>query len=143
MCFSLLTRLGDSALHCIVGAKLLNTLTNSATCTIAFSAVSAVACFLCSLPRTLSEISALGIFSAATMGIAVLLSMIFAGIQDHPFGYILGEEPIVTAIPVAGTTFVVGMSAFLNITYTLVGQITLPSVRDISYFLVAVKLTRP
>ena len=47
--------------------------------------------------------------------------------QDHPFDYIAGSEPIVTAIPVPGITYVMGMSAFLNITYTFVGQITLPS----------------
>lgn len=63
------------------------------------------------------------------MGVAVLLAIIFAGIQDHPFGYIAGQEPLVTRLPVPGTTYVAGMSAFLNITYTFVGQITLPSVR--------------
>ncbi|KAF8492258.1 transmembrane amino acid transporter protein-domain-containing protein [Gautieria morchelliformis] len=114
-------------LHCLVGAKLLNTLTNSATCTITFSAVTAIVCFFVSLPRTLSQLSALGIFSAVTMGIAVLLSLIFVAIQDHPFGFIEGKDPIVTMFPIKGTTFVSGMSAFLNITYTFVGQITIPS----------------
>ena len=38
-----------------------------------------------------------------------------------------GGEPTVTAIPVKGTTFVAGMNAFLNISYTFIGQITLPS----------------
>lgn len=42
------------------------------------------------------------------MGIAVLLGIIFAGIQKHPFGYIAGEEPIVTIIPVSGTSYVMG-----------------------------------
>lgn len=42
------------------------------------------------------------------MGIAVLLAIILAGIQKHPFGYIAGEEPIVTVIPVSGTTYVMG-----------------------------------
>ncbi|KAI0048464.1 hypothetical protein FA95DRAFT_1557963 [Auriscalpium vulgare] len=115
------------ALHCLVGAKLLNTLSNSAACTIAFSVVTAVACFFVSLPRTLNQLGGLGVFSAVTMGIAVLLAIIFSGVQDHPFGYILGEEPLVTATPVKGTSYVAGMSAFLNITYTFVGQITLPS----------------
>ena len=32
-----------------------------------------------------------------------------------------------TAIPIKGTTFVAGMNAFLNISYTFIGQITLPS----------------
>ncbi|KAJ6582831.1 transmembrane amino acid transporter protein-domain-containing protein [Mycena sp. CBHHK59/15] len=114
-------------LHCLVGAKLLNTLSNSALCTIGFSAISAVLCFLMSLPRTLNQLSGLGTFSAVTMGIAVLLAIIFSGIQSEPFGYIPGKAPLVTKFPVAGTTFVSGMSAFLNISYTLIGQITIPS----------------
>lgn len=59
----------------------------------------------------------------------MLLAAIFAGIEAHPAGYnpdpnyvdpvsgIHGGEPIVTALPVAGTTFVAGMNAFLNIRY--------------------------
>jgi len=116
------------ALHCIVGAKLLNTLTNSSECTIIFSVITAIICFMFSLPRTLNQLGGLGTFSAITMGIAVLLAVIFSGIQSEPFGFTpeLGA-PIVTSIPVPGTTFVLGMSAFLNISYTLIGQITLPS----------------
>ena len=97
------------ALHCLVGAKLLNTLTNgSAACTVVWSAVTAIICFFISLPRALSQLSVLGTISAVTMGIAVLLSTIFAGIQDHPFGYISGQEPLVTRLPVPGTTYVAG-----------------------------------
>lgn len=85
----------------------------------------------------------MGTFSAVTMGIAVLLAIIFAGIQSHPAGYIPGDEPLVTIVAGKGTTYVLGtrfpvrlgvlmdsagMSAFLNITYTFVGQATLPSV---------------
>ncbi|KAF5349827.1 hypothetical protein D9757_015361 [Collybiopsis confluens] len=113
-------------LHCLVGAKLLNTLSDDALCTISFSAISAGVCFFCSLPRTLKQMSWLGIFSAATMGISVVLSIIFAAVQDVPRGF-SGEHPLVTTLPAKGTTYVLGMSAFLNITYTLIGQITLPS----------------
>ncbi|KAI0308827.1 transmembrane amino acid transporter protein-domain-containing protein, partial [Amylostereum chailletii] len=119
------------ALHCLVGAKLLNTLIGGGgggACTVAFSAAAAAAaCFVVSLPRTLDQMGALGVVSALTMGIAVLLAIVFAGVQDHPAGYVVGEAPLVTAFPVEGTTFVAGMSAFLNILYTFVGQITLPS----------------
>ncbi|KAL4250609.1 amino acid/polyamine transporter 2 family protein, partial [Pleurotus pulmonarius] len=52
------------ALHCIVGALLLNTLSGSAICTVAFSAITAITCCLVSLPRTLSQLSILGVFSA-------------------------------------------------------------------------------
>ncbi|KAL6301470.1 transmembrane amino acid transporter protein-domain-containing protein [Sparassis latifolia] len=115
------------ALHVLVGAELLNTLTNSPVCTIVYSVVTVVVCFVVTLPRTLNQLSSLGTFSALFMGIAILLCIIFAGVQDHPFGFIAGQNPIVTAIPIKGTSFVSGMSAFLNITYTLVGQIVLPS----------------
>ncbi|KAI0692111.1 transmembrane amino acid transporter protein-domain-containing protein [Cytidiella melzeri] len=126
--FFILNNTFIQALHCLVGAKLLNTLTNgTAACTVVWSIVTAVVCFFISLPRPLSQMSQLGTFSAATMFIAVLLAIIFAGIQEHPFGYIEGMEPLVTRLPVPGTTYVAGMSAFLNITYTFVGQITLPS----------------
>jgi hypothetical protein len=125
--FFILNNTFIQALHCLVGAKLLNTLSGSAACTVAFSAVSAILCFIISLPRQLSQLSHLGTFSAVTMGMAVLLAIIFSGIQHHPAGYTPGDEPIVTKIPAAGTTYVAGMSAFLNITYTFVGQITLPS----------------
>lgn len=66
-----------------------------------------------SLPRTLNQLGGLGVFSAVTMGIAVLLAIIFSGIQSEPFGYIDGEFPIVTKFPVAGTTFVAGKFAYI------------------------------
>ncbi|KAF9267084.1 hypothetical protein L218DRAFT_856240 [Marasmius fiardii PR-910] len=125
--FFILNNTFIQGLHVLVGSKLLNTLTNSSQCSVVFAVVSTLICLLCSLPRTFSQLAHLGTFSAVTMGIAVLLSIIFAGIQGHPFGYIEGDEPIVTAFPVAGTTFVSGMSAFLNIMYTFCGQICLPS----------------
>ncbi|KAJ7176999.1 hypothetical protein C8R46DRAFT_1246242 [Mycena filopes] len=74
----------------------------------------------------MNQLGGLGTFSAVTMGIAVLLAVIFSGVQSHPAGF-TGAPPIVTTLPPAGTTFVVGMSAFLNISYTFIGQITLPS----------------
>jgi len=73
------------------------------------------------------------------MFISVLLGMIFSGIQDHPFGWpASGVQIISSALAAPGTNFVGGMSAMLNITYTLMfsllfvvlipsGQITLPS----------------
>lgn len=38
------------ALHCLTGAKYLNTMTNHSVCTVGFSAIVAIACWLCSLP---------------------------------------------------------------------------------------------
>jgi hypothetical protein len=104
--------------HCLVGAKYLNTMTNGGVCTIGFSAIMAVVSFFCSLPRTFSVLARLATVSALTTFISVLLATIFAGIEPHPgAGYPKYGEPVVLAIPAAGTTFVAGMNAFMNIRY--------------------------
>jgi len=80
------------------------------------------------MPRTFNTLALLGTASAFFTFISVLLATIFAGIEDHPgAGYPALGEPIVLAVPAAGTTFVAGMNAFMNISYTFIGQITLPS----------------
>lgn len=121
------------ALHVLVGAKYFNTITDNYDvaggrdiCSVVFAVVTTVICFLISLPRTFSSMSAIGYFSALTMFIAVVLAMVFAGIQDHPYGY-TGDAVVYHLWPKKGTTYVDAMSAFLNIVYTFVGQITYPS----------------
>ncbi|KAL1985157.1 hypothetical protein VTN96DRAFT_8179 [Rasamsonia emersonii] len=126
-------------LHCLVGAEYLNTMTGHPTCTIVYSVVTAVISFFVSLPRTFSGLSRLATFSAFFTFVSVLLATIFSAIEPHPAGYNpdpnhvtadgtkMGGEPIVLAFPAAGTSFVTAMSAFMNISYTFIGQITLPS----------------
>ncbi|KAF2145389.1 uncharacterized protein K452DRAFT_305418 [Aplosporella prunicola CBS 121167] len=114
-------------LHCLTGANYLNTMSNHGICTIGFSAIVAVISWICSLPRTFSTLAKLATASAFFTFISVLLATIFAGIEDHPQGYPSKGEPIVLAIPAKGTTFVAGMNAFMNISYTFIGQITIPS----------------
>lgn len=119
-------------LHVLVGAEYLNTMTRSenvAGCrTVQFSVIVTVICWLASLPRTFSMMSKLGTASALFTFISVILATVFAGIQARPAGFDpLKGAPIVTALPVRSTTFVQGMAAFLNISYTFIGQITLPS----------------
>ena len=96
-------------------------------CTIGFSAIVAVVSFFASLPRTFSGLARLATVSAFFTFLSVLLATIFAGIESHPGGYVAGDEPLVLAVPKAGTTFVAGMNAFMNISYTFIGQITIPS----------------
>lgn len=118
--------------HCLVGAKYLNTISNHGLCTIGFSAIMAVVSFFCSLPRTFGTLAKLAAVSAFFTFISVLLATIFAGIEDHPGGTApyqwpaLGK-PTVYVIPTKGTPFVAGMNAFMNISYTFIGQITIPS----------------
>jgi len=92
------------------------------------------------MPRTFSALSKLGALSAFFTFIAVILAAAFAGAEgkhgtagynpdpNHMVdGVKLGGEPIILIVPAVGTTFVSGMNAFLNISYTFIGQITLPS----------------
>jgi len=113
--------------HCLVGAKYLNTMTNHSVCTIGFSAIMAVVSFFCSLPRTFDTLSKIATLSAFFTFVSVMLATIFAAIEAHPKGYPSKGEPVVLAVPAAGTTFVAGMNAFMNISYTFIGQITIPS----------------
>lgn len=121
------------ALHVLVGAKYFNTIIDNYDlpggkhiCSVIFAVVTTVICFLLSLPRTFSSMSSIGYFSAATMFIAVVLAMAFAGVQDHPYKY--NGDPVVYHLwPKKGTTYVEAMGAVLNIVYTFVGQITYPS----------------
>ncbi|RCK57959.1 N amino acid transport system protein [Candida viswanathii] len=116
------------ALHVLVGEKYFNTISDNKTiCSIVFGVVSAIACFMFSLPRTFSHMSIVGYFSAATMFVAVILAMVFAGIQDHPYGYEKEGTPVVWHAWPKNENYVNIMSAVLNIVYTFVGQITYPS----------------
>lgn len=115
-------------LHCVVGAEYLNTMSNGAVCTVVFSFIVAIISWCFSLPRTFSTLSKVATLSAFFTFISVVLAAVFASIEDHPAGYSAAQgEPIVLAIPAKGTSFVKGMNAFLNISYTFIGQITLPS----------------
>lgn len=107
--------------------------------TVVFAIITTLICWIGSLPRTFDMMSKLGTASAVFTFIAVVLATIFSGIEDHPAGFsatpgidetgsaIPWGNPLVTVIPVTGTTFVAGLNAFLNISYTFIGQITLPS----------------
>ncbi|KAE9991877.1 hypothetical protein EG327_010664 [Venturia inaequalis] len=80
----------------------------------------------------LNHVSFMSMFSAACMGIAILLFLIFAGIEDAPgYGYngtYPTAGPVKTyASPLPGTTWVSCMNAVLNITFLWVPQILFPT----------------
>lgn len=126
VCF-LLNNTFIQGLHVLVGAKYLNTISDHGLCTVVFSVIVAIVCFLFSLPRTLAGLSPLALFSAGATFVSVILATIFAGVQSHPGNYIVGQPVEWSCWPVPGTTYVAGMTAVLNIVYTFVGQITYPS----------------
>lgn len=126
ICF-LLNNTFIMGLHVLVGAKYLNTVSNHGACTVVFAIVVAIISWICSLPRTFAGLSSLALFSAVATGISILLTMIFAAIQDHPFDYDAAVPVQWNLWPKPGTTYVNAMVAALNIVYTFVGQITYPS----------------
>lgn len=115
-------------LHTLTGSEILNVLSEHGTCTLVFSIVIMIICFLLTLPRKMENVAMMGIISAISMGIAILLVLIFTGIQGkEPAGFDPAEPVRITAFAPEGTTFVDGFNAFLNIVFTWVGQICYPS----------------
>ncbi|KAF2753149.1 hypothetical protein EJ05DRAFT_445420 [Pseudovirgaria hyperparasitica] len=118
--------------HVLTGAKVLNTLSDHSMCTVIFSVIAMIMGIVMSLPRTLRHVSFMSMFSAAAMAIAILLFLVFVGIEDAPlYGY-GGDYPTLGpvrtyAFPLPGTTWVACMNAVLNITFLWVPQILFPT----------------
>lgn len=131
----LLNNVFIQGLHVLTISRYLNTMSGHSVCTVGFAAIGAVVSWFFSLPRTFSALSYLGTVSAIFTFLSVILAAAFAGAEGREGvrGYTLDPSaeihgpPLVLAIPLVGTTFVSGLSAFLNISYTFIGQITLPS----------------
>ncbi|KAF2157088.1 hypothetical protein K461DRAFT_273210 [Myriangium duriaei CBS 260.36] len=118
--------------HVLTGAKVLNTLSDHSLCTVVFSVIVTLMGIVLSIPRTLKHVSFMSMFSAACMAIAILLFLVFSGIEAAPgYGYngdYPTDGPVKTyAFPAAGTTFVAAMNAVLNITFLWVPQILFPT----------------
>ncbi|KAJ5131235.1 uncharacterized protein N7515_007274 [Penicillium bovifimosum] len=118
--------------HVLTGAKVLNTLSDHSLCTAIFSVIATIMGIAMSAPRTLQHISLMSMFSSACMGIAIILFLVFAGIEDAPFYGSHGNYPTAGpvrtyAFPLPGTTWVACMNAVLNITFLWVPQILFPT----------------
>jgi hypothetical protein len=127
LCGFLLNNTFIQGLHVLVGAEWLNTISNHATCTIVWAVIIAVVSAVLTLPRTLSGFTYFAIFSALTMFASVIMTMAFAGTQAHPDKYIDSQPVTWSCWPKKGTTYVEGMTAFLNIAFTFIGQVCYPS----------------
>ncbi|OJJ68341.1 hypothetical protein ASPBRDRAFT_47280 [Aspergillus brasiliensis CBS 101740] len=113
--------------HILTGAKILDTLSSHSLCTVTFSAIAMIMGIVLSAPRTLQHVSFMSMFSAACMGLAILLFLIFSGIETAPLGY-PADGPVRTyAFPLPGTSWVDCMNAVLNITFLWVPQILFPT----------------
>jgi hypothetical protein len=118
--------------HVLTGAKILNTLSDHSQCTVVFSIIVMLMGIVMSIPRTLRHVSFMSMGSAACMGLAILLFLIFAGIEKAPLVGYNGDYPTdgpvrTYAFPLPGTTWVDCMNAVLNITFLWVPQILFPT----------------
>lgn len=93
-----------------------------------FSAIGAIISWCVSLSRDFETLAKGALLSAVFTFLSVLLATIFAGIQSEPAKYDPATGgPTWSLWPDKTVTFVAGMNAFLNISYTFIGQITLPT----------------
>lgn len=115
-------------LHTLTGSEILNTLSEHGTCTLVFSLIIMIVSILLTLPRKLEQLTSLGIISAVSMFISIMLVMIFTGIQGpNPDVKDFSEPVHISAFAPAGTGFINGFSAFLNIVFTWIGHIMYPT----------------
>ena len=77
--------------------------------------------FTGSLFREFKHIATMSIFAASTMLIALIMTLAFAGAESTPVGYDPARPVTIRAFAAPGTTFVAGLSAALNISYTFIG----------------------
>lgn len=118
--------------HVLMGAQVLNTVTDHSLCSVQFGIVVTVIAIVLSLPRTLNHISLISLGSAICMGLAILLFMIFAGKEAHPAAGPDGEysnrQPVKTyAFPQEGTTWIDCLNAVLNVAFLWFAQILFPT----------------
>jgi hypothetical protein len=118
--------------HILTGAKILNTLSDHSLCTVVFSIIVMIIGIIMSIPRTLKHVSFMSMGSAACMALAILLFLVFAGIEEAPLVGYNGDYPTdglvrTYAFPLPGTTWVNCMNAVLNITFLWVPQILFPT----------------
>lgn len=118
--------------HILMGTQVLNAVTDHSLCTAVFGVIVTLICIVISIPRTLGHVSIMSIGSAICMGLAILLFMIFVGIEDHPASGMQGAYPVAGpvktyAFPQPGTTWIDCVNAVLNITFLWFAQILFPS----------------
>ncbi|CAK7212870.1 hypothetical protein SCUCBS95973_001607 [Sporothrix curviconia] len=114
--------------HILTGAKVFNTLSDHSQCTVVFSVIVTLIGVVLSVVRTLHHVSFMSLFSAACMLVAIVLCLVFAGIQAAPAADGVHSGPVQTyAFPPPGTTWVDCINAVLNITFLWVPQILFPA----------------
>ena len=114
------------ASHLVTFSVALNVLSDHGTCTIVFGVVGLVVSLICSLPRTLNNVSWLSMVSFTSIVSAIVICMIGLGIE-HP-----GGKPVKAT---AEVDLVTAFSAVLNIIFAYIGHV--------AYFGIMAELKNP
>lgn len=105
-----------SAAHVLSFAIALNVMTDHSTCTVVFSVVGLVVCFLFTLPRTLKNVSYFSIFSCGSIIIASIVAMTAIAIQKPGMGKIEAVR--------SGVALVQGLGPVMNVVLAYAGHVT-------------------
>ncbi|KAJ5201187.1 Amino acid transporter transmembrane [Penicillium cf. viridicatum] len=69
--------------HILTFSVMMNTVTEHGTCTMVFTAVGFLICFVCSLPRTMKNMTYISCLSFASIVTAVIITMVAVGVQNQ------------------------------------------------------------
>lgn len=67
--------------HCLTGTIAFNNITQSDVCSVVFGIVSAIILLLLAIPPSFAEVAILGYIDCASIGLAIIITMIATGIQ--------------------------------------------------------------
>jgi amino acid transporter len=98
-----------------------NTLSNHSLCTVAFSAIGAVCCWVLCLPRTFKFVAHMGIPSTISILAAMFIVIISIGVAGHPNGAPPGFDKEI--VIVGNPSFSDGISACLKLCYAYAGNV--------------------
>lgn len=105
------------ASHILTFSIMFNTITNHGTCTIVFGVVGLLLSLICTLPRTMLNVSYMAIASFISIIAAVMITMIGVGVERP------GDGKIDVTVQ---STFAKGFLATSNIVFAYAGKIYLP-----------------
>ena len=100
--------------HILTFSIMMNTLTDHATCTIVYGIVGMIVCLICTLPRTLLNVSYMAIASFISIIAAVMITMIGVGLERP------GNGRVDTTVQ---TSLAKGFLAVTNIIFAYAGHV--------------------
>lgn len=104
--------------HILTFSIMMNTITEHATCSIVFGVVGLIVCLLCTLPRTLHNVSYMAIASFISIVAAVVITMAGVGVEKP------GNGKVETTVQ---TDLQKGFLAVTNIIFAYAGKTLIPS----------------